>query len=136
MVSSLAINSDYKRSLLQALELFRGVRPEDVQELLQRCDRRDLAAGELLLSPGEKNEHVFIVLSGSLNVHVGSPSTPVLATMETGECVGEMSIIEDRDPSAYVIGAEDTHLLVIHQSTLWDICLLYTSDAADDASSV
>ena len=121
MVSSLAINSDYKRSLLQALELFRGVRPEDVQELLQRCDRRDLAAGELLLSPGAKNEHVFIVLSGSLNVHVGSPSSPVLATMETGECVGEMSIIEDRDPSAYVIGAEDTHLLVIHQSTLWDM---------------
>ena len=121
MAQTLAINSDYKRSLLQALELFRGVRPEDVQDLLQRCDRRDLAAGELLLSPGAKNEHVFIVLSGSLNVHVGSPSTPVLATMETGACVGEMSIIEDRDPSAYVIGAEDTHLLVIHQSILWEM---------------
>lgn len=121
MSQSLAINSDYKRSLLQALELFRGVRPEDVQDLLQRCDRRDLAAGELLLSPGEKNEHVFIVLSGGLNVHVGSPGTPVLATMETGACVGEMSIIEDRDPSAYVIGAEDTHLLVIHQSVLWEM---------------
>ena len=121
MALSLAINSDYKRSLLQALELFRGVRPEDVQDLLQRCDRRDLAAGELLLSPGAKNEHVFIVLSGSLNVHVGSPGTPVLATMEVGACVGEMSIIEDRDPSAYVIGAEDTHLLVIHQSVLWEM---------------
>ena len=121
MSQSLAINSDYKRSLLQALELFRGVRPDDVQDLLQRCDRRDLAAGELLLSPGAKNEHVFVVLSGSLNVHVGAPSTPVLATMETGACVGEMSIIEDRDPSAYVIGAEDTHLLVIHQSILWEM---------------
>lgn len=119
MAQTLTINSDYKRSLLQALELFSGVRPEDVQDLLQRCDRRDLAAGELLLSPGEKNEYVFIVLSGSLNVHVGSPSTPVLATMEVGACVGEMSIIEDRDPSAYVIGAEDTHLLVIHQTVLW-----------------
>jgi diguanylate cyclase (GGDEF)-like protein len=119
MAQTLTINSDYKRSLLQALELFRGVRAEDVQDLLQRCDRRDLAGGELLLSPGEKNEHVFIVLSGSLNVHVGSPSAPVLATMEVGACVGEMSIIEDRDPSAYVIGAEDTHLLVIHQTVLW-----------------
>jgi diguanylate cyclase (GGDEF)-like protein len=39
--------------------------------------------------------------------------------MELGACVGEMSIIEDRDPSAYVIGAEASHLLVIHQSTLW-----------------
>jgi diguanylate cyclase (GGDEF)-like protein len=76
MSQSLAINSDYKRSLLQALELFRGVRPDDVQDLLQRCDRRDLAAGELLLSPGAKN---------------------------------------------YVIGAEDTHLLVIHQSILWEM---------------
>lgn len=117
----LSINSDYKRTLLESLELFKGVLPEDIHELLQKCDRRDLAADELLLSPDEKNEYVFIVLSGSLNVHVGSVSTPAVATMETGECVGEMSIIEDRDPSAYVIGAEDSHLLVIHQSTLWDM---------------
>lgn len=117
----LSINSDYKRTLLESLELFKGVLPEDITGLLQKCDRRDLAADELLLSPDEKNEYVFIVLSGSLNVHVGSVSTPALATMETGECVGEMSIIEDRDPSAYVIGAEDSHLLVIHQSTLWDM---------------
>lgn len=121
MSQSLAMNSDYKRSLLEGLELFRGVSPDDVQDLLQICDRRDLGEGELLLSPGEKNEHVFIVLSGSLNVHVGSPDAPVLATMDVGACVGEMSIIEDRDPSAYVIGAEPTHLLLIHQSVLWDM---------------
>jgi diguanylate cyclase (GGDEF)-like protein len=118
---SLAINSDYKRSLLEGLELFHGVCPNDVQELLQRCDRRDLAKGETLLSPGEKNEYVYIVLSGSLDIHVGSPEAPVLANMEAGACVGEMSIIEDRDPSAYVVGAEDTHLLLIHQSVLWDM---------------
>jgi len=118
---SLAMNSDYKRSLLEGLELFKGVCPDDVQELLQNCDRRDLDEGEQLLSPGEKNEHVFVVLSGSLNVHVGSPEAPVLCSMDVGECVGEMSIIEDRDPSAYVIGAEPTHLLLIHQSVLWDM---------------
>lgn len=121
MQTSLAINSDYKRSLLNSLELFKDVLPDDVHELLQHCDRRDIAAGELLLSPGAKNEHVFIVLSGSLNIHVGSPDTPVLATMDVGACVGEMSIIEDRDPSAFVIGAEASHLLVIHQSILWQM---------------
>ena len=73
MQDSLAINSDYKRSLLDSLELFKGVRPDDVQELLQRCSRRDLSTGELLLSPDSKNEYVFIVLSGRLNVHVGAP---------------------------------------------------------------
>jgi len=121
MQESLAINSDYKRSLFDSLELFRGVNPEDVQEMLRQCDRRDLTEGEQLLSPAEKNEHVFVVLSGGVNIHVGSPEAPSIATMTSGECVGEMSIIEDRDPSAFVVGAEDTHLLVIHQSVLWSM---------------
>lgn len=116
-----ATNSDYRRSLLEGLELFKDVSPNDINDLLQRCDRRDLEIGELLLSPGEINEHVFVVLSGSLNVYVGSPESPVLATMESGACVGEMSIIEDRDPSAYVIAAEDAHMLVIHKSILWEM---------------
>jgi diguanylate cyclase (GGDEF)-like protein len=121
MYQAHSINSDYKRSLLEGLELFRGVNGDDVQDLLQSCTRRDLGQGELLLSPGEKNEHVFVVLSGALNIHVGSLDAPILATMESGACVGEMSIIEDRDPSAFVIGAEESHLLVIHQSVLWDM---------------
>ena len=129
MSTTLAINSDYKRTLLEGLDLFRGVRADDVQDLLQRCDRCDIAIGEQLLSPGEKNEHVYIVLSGSLNVHVGSVDTPVLATINPGECVGEMSIIEDRDPSAFVLGAEATHLLEIHRSVLWEMV-----DASHDFS--
>jgi len=119
--SSLAINTEYKHSLLESLELFKGVALDDVYSLLGRCDRRDVAEGELLLSPGDQNHHVFIVLSGSLNIHVGSPDAPVLATMNVGACVGEMSIIEDRDPSAFVIGAEASHLLLIHQSLLWEM---------------
>lgn len=118
---ALDINSDYKRSLLEGLELFHGVSPDDVQELLQKCERQDIEAGELLLSPGTHNEYVYVVLSGSLNVHVGSPDAPVIATMDTGACAGEMSIIEDRDPSAYVLAAEPAHLLVIHQSILWEM---------------
>ncbi|MGI9262310.1 MAG: GGDEF domain-containing protein [Woeseiaceae bacterium] len=115
------VTSDYKKSLLAGLELFQGVQPDDVQALLQDCDRVDLSTGELLLSPGERNENVYVVLSGELNVHVGSTDSPVLATMESGACAGEMSIIEDRDPSAYVVAAEATHLLVIHKDVLWDM---------------
>lgn len=115
------VTSDYKKSLLAGLELFQGVQPDDVQALLQDCERLDLDTGELLLSPGARNENVYVVLSGQLNVHVGSTDSPVLATMESGACAGEMSIIEDRDPSAYVVAAEATHLLVIHKDVLWDM---------------
>ena len=120
-IQSISSNSDYKRSLLEGLELFHGVCPDDVQELLQKCDRCDLATGELLLSPGNRNENVYIVLSGKLSVHVGSPDAPIISAMDVGACAGEMSIIEDRDPSAYVSAAEPTHLLVIHKDVLWNL---------------
>jgi diguanylate cyclase (GGDEF)-like protein len=120
-VQATSSSSDYQKSLLSGLELFHGVRPDDVQFLLQRCDRCDLESGDLLLSPGSKNENVYLILSGSLNVHVGAPDAPALATMDVGACVGEMSIIEDRDPSAYVVAAEPTHLLVIHKDVLWSL---------------
>jgi diguanylate cyclase (GGDEF)-like protein len=113
--------SDYKKSLLAGMELFQGVCPDDVQTLLQQCHRRDIESRGLLLSPGENNENVYIVLSGELNVHVGSTDSPVLATLGVGACTGEMSIIEDRDPSAYVVAAQPTHLLVIHKDVLWNM---------------
>ena len=116
MQESLASNSDYKRSLLNSLDLFKGVYPDDIQGLLQRCDRRDLEKGENLLSPRQKNEHVFVVLSGSLNIHVGSPEAPILVTMEAGECVGEMSIIEDRDP---YFGTWSMHHTNSQKTCLW-----------------
>lgn len=116
-----ATNSDYQKSLLSGLELFSGVCPDDVQSLLQECDRCDLEKGELLLSPGAQNQNVYVVLSGELQVHIGSTDSPVLAIMEVGECAGEMSIIEDRDPSAYVVASQPTHLLVIHKDVLWNL---------------
>ncbi|MBT8086941.1 MAG: GGDEF domain-containing protein, partial [Gammaproteobacteria bacterium] len=121
LLEPVSFNSEYRRSLLEGLELFKGVSPGDVREQLQRCHRRDLVAGEILLSPGIENDRLYIILSGSLNVHVGSPDAEILANMEMGSSVGEMSIIEDRDPSAYVIAAEDTHMLVIPKSVLWEM---------------
>lgn len=115
------LDSDYRRSLLDGLDLFRGVEPEELQDLLPRCGRQDVPAGDLLLSPGTENEYVYVVLSGELHVRVGSPDAPILAVMEVGSCVGEMSIIEGKEPSAYVIAAENSHVLVIHKALLWEM---------------
>ncbi len=121
LLKPVSASSDYRRSLLEGLDLFKGVSPGEIRELLQRCHRRDLVADEILLSPGIENERLYIILSGSLNVHVGSPDAEILVTMEMGSSVGEMSIIENRDPSAYVIAAEDTHMLVIPKDVLWEM---------------
>jgi diguanylate cyclase (GGDEF)-like protein len=116
-----ALDSDFKRSLLQSIALFRGVEPDTIGDLLPRCARIDVAEGELLLSPQRPNRCVYVVLSGRLAVHVGSRQAPKTVDLLPGACTGEMSLVEDTDPSAYVVAAEDSHLMVISHHLLWQL---------------
>src|SRR5215467_6193833 len=96
-------DSDFTRSLLESIGLFRGVDPDTIADLLPRCARIDVVEGDVLLSPERTNRCVYIVLSGRLSVHLGSIKAPKIADLWAGSCAGEMSLIEDKDPSAYVI---------------------------------
>lgn len=113
------IDTDFKRSLLHSIALFRDVRQEDVSDLLSQCTRIDIAKGDLLLSPETKNHCVYVVLSGELTVRIGGIDGEKIVTLYAGSCAGEMSLIEDKDPSAYVVAAEDSHLMVISHNLLW-----------------
>ena len=115
------IDSDFKRSLLRSIALFRDVEPDAITDLLPRCGRIDVGAGDVLLSPERENQCVYIVLSGHLEVRLGAPDAPKLADLNPGACAGEMSLIEDKDPSAYVIATEASHLMVLSHSLLWQM---------------
>lgn len=114
-------DSDFKRSLLNSIGLFRGVEPESIADLLQRCGRVDVGPGHVLLSPEKENHCVYIVLSGELRVHLGSLDSAQLADVGPGSCAGEMSLIEGKDPSAYVVATEACHLMVISPALLWQM---------------
>ena len=114
-------DSDFTRSLLESIALFRGVDPDTIADLLPLCGRIDIAEGDVLLSPERTNRCVYIVLSGRLSVHLGALHAPKIANLSTGSCAGEMSLIEDKDPSAYVIAIEDSHLMVISHHLLWNL---------------
>jgi diguanylate cyclase (GGDEF)-like protein len=101
------------------LRLFRDVDHVAVGHYLKQTGRRDLAEGEVLISPETTNDCVYVVLSGSLNVHLDSVENAPLTTLGPGQCAGEMSLIEERDPSAWVVAGRDAHLMVIDQRVLW-----------------
>ena len=58
--------------------LFKGVNPPLVERCLQQCEQRQLAAGEMLLSPSQQNDYIFIVLSGRLAVYLNYPDNAPL----------------------------------------------------------
>lgn len=107
------------RHFLAGLQLFNGVDIRAVGPFLAQTHRTDLSAGETLLSPAVRNTNVFVILSGALEVRLESADSRPLTVLQPGQCAGEMSIIEARDPSAWVSAARDTHLMVIDQENLW-----------------
>jgi diguanylate cyclase (GGDEF)-like protein len=114
-----SVDTDFRRSLLQGIALFRGIDTESMTDLLPQCGRIDANEGQVLLSPERENHCVYVVLSGRLSVHLGSLDAPKIADLGPGSCAGEMSLIENKDPSAFVVATEDCHLMVISHTLLW-----------------
>lgn len=114
-------NDEHDIGVLSRLQLFRNVDMQNqaLLDLLQVCRYRHLDTDQVVLSTKEENCFLYIVIKGRLVVQIGDFDDIPLVTIEPGECVGEMSIIDSRIPSAEVKASEKTMLLVIEQDILW-----------------
>lgn len=112
---------EHDKLLLSRLQLFRNVDLDNpaLLDLLAQCEYQTLAKDEVILSTEAENHYLYILLNGRLVIQLNSSDDIPLATVEPGECVGEMSIIDSRVPSAQVRASEETLVLVIEQDILW-----------------
>lgn len=116
-----SIKSEHDTSSLSRLQLFRNVdlvKPAFAR-LLSACQYRQFLKGEIVLSTEEENHYLYILIKGRLVIQLSAHDDIPLATVEPGECVGEISIIDSRVPSAQISASEDTTVLVIEQDVLW-----------------
>ncbi len=108
-------------SLLQTTKLFHNVPRDMLLKHLGVIDQNTLAEHEILLAPGQENDCVFIIISGRLRIHLDLTHSIPLAIFGPGECVGEMSIIDDAKVSAYVIADIECKLFSINQAAIWSL---------------
>lgn len=108
-----------RNSYISRLELCQGLPYDPLESILEHCPVETLAPGEVLLEPGQANHYLYFLLSGRLEVRLKSAESPVADVIETGECVGEMSIIDGRPTSAYVIASEQSELIAVHENVFW-----------------
>jgi diguanylate cyclase (GGDEF)-like protein len=109
------------RTALSTMELLRGLGPEILDAVVARCPVRKLAAKEPLLVAGQTNSEIFLVLHGELAVHLDDKLEARVATLRTGDTVGELSAIDKKPTSATVIAHTETSLLVIDETMFWHI---------------
>ncbi len=105
--------------MLKKIHLFQYVTPESICAYLEKSAEKTLKEGDVLLSPQKPNQNIYLLLAGMLHVHLDSLETQPLNVIKVGECVGEMSIIDCLEPSAYVIAVKDSLVLELNQQVLW-----------------
>lgn len=115
------MNSTQIITLLQKSPLFRNVKTSLLASMLTKATQVNLAPEEILLTPGRHNDRIYIVLSGRLRAQVNADDVRPLALFGLAECVGEVSMFEDNQVTAYVIAATESELLAINHADVWAV---------------
>ena len=105
----------------QDMSIFNNVSMEALERQLENCNELTLSRGKILLEPTNKNKNLFVILSGSLAVHLESLESEPLLVLTKGDCVGELSILSQVEVSAFVVVEEPCRLLQIDHETLWSM---------------
>lgn len=115
----------FSRDDIAGATLFEGVELAFVWGILERCPYFELDDGQTLISPADSVRKLYVILSGTCSVHIERRTSEAVATIPTGSSVGELSIIDDSPPSAFVIARGACRVLAISPDEFW--ALLSTS---------
>ncbi|HKD10209.1 MAG TPA: cyclic nucleotide-binding domain-containing protein [Bryobacteraceae bacterium] len=88
---------------------------QDVEWIASHGRRLNVRQDEVLIREGQPVDALFIVLEGSLRVRSG---TKHVATLLSGEIVGEISFVDSRPPAASVTADQSTRVLAIPRDLL------------------
>ncbi|WP_110514825.1 Crp/Fnr family transcriptional regulator [Herpetosiphon llansteffanensis] len=110
--------SDAELALLRDVELFDGLAPEQAAHISRRLVRRTFPAGTNLMSVEQPGEVVYIILSGTVKIHVeqADGTDVIIAMLGAGDTVGEMSLIDSAGRSATVVTQEESTLLWMNRT--------------------
>jgi len=119
-------HSEYRARNLQ---LFHDIDENDftaINKLISSCSVMKVKANHAVIAAHTTDNRLYVVLKGTLevqsheNIGAGASSMNNLQFM-AGECVGELSVLDDEDQPYTINAVCDSELLVIEASTLWQL---------------
>jgi diguanylate cyclase (GGDEF)-like protein/PAS domain S-box-containing protein len=113
------ITAFVKTDQLSRLRLFEKVELKPLRGLLRECQFTELAVGDTLIEAGKRNDSMYLLLSGRLQLYLDSGKATPVTTIGPGESVGEISIMDQLPASAAVVASKISRLLVIPRETFW-----------------
>jgi CRP-like cAMP-binding protein len=96
------------------IPLFEQINIEELKIIAKHMTVIELNKGDILFRERDKGHYMCFIVEGSLDVIKHSKSSEiVLANLNRGHSIGEMSVIEDKPRSATIKSCEKSKLFVL-----------------------
>jgi CRP/FNR family transcriptional regulator, cyclic AMP receptor protein len=96
--------------LLKQIEFFQGCTDRQIADIAKLVEDRHLDAGETLCRQGDYESEVFVLVEGEASVTIDGSQ---VATVGTGEVVGELSMETGGRRTATLAAVTPLHVLVL-----------------------
>lgn len=109
------------------IHIFRNIPDQDLFSIVRslgQCDIVSAEAGEIILDSHSPSSSLYVVMKGILALANTTSkrqlenSTPQYFM---GECVGELSVLDNASNSATIAAISDSELLIIDSKTMWKL---------------
>ena len=107
-----------KTLLLKSVDLFETIPGEILSKIAQISVEIETEENEIIFDEGDHGDSLFIIISGKINVIQNDSSIAVLGS---GNCIGEMALLDQEPRSARAISIGDSILLKIHQVGFYEL---------------
>jgi CRP-like cAMP-binding protein len=104
--------------ILQEIELFEGIDPEIMNEIVNICSEENYPQNTVLFKMGEEAECLYILEEGIVKLVIENGGTLTFALEESGEVFGWSSLVESGHYTASGVCASDVKTLKIERDEL------------------
>jgi small-conductance mechanosensitive channel len=107
------------RQFLRQQPLFKSFSDEQLDALLPRGQVTSFGRGEKIIEQGARGDSMFILVEGEANVVVTRNGFEAqVASLATGDCFGEMSLLTGEKRSASIVAKSDCEVVEIGKAIL------------------
>ena len=105
---------------LRASKIGTELTPDQCRLVAGAIRFRDLADGDVLLREGTSDNHLYVIVNGTLAVvrNPGNPEEVTLFVLSTGDLVGELSFIDGTEHYASLVSRGNTRVFGLEREQL------------------
>ena len=109
------VNAGAGLTLLKKIPLFAGLPDAQLEQIARMAVSRKVVRHTTIVFVGDSTDSLFVIVSGSAKVlnRDAEGNEVILTLLGSGECFGEMGLIDGSPRSADVVANENCELLVI-----------------------